>query len=80
MSQKVKPKPKPPGRESGDLRFGRRNYVALGGALVAIPLGFWLLSRGSITAAPVLLVLGYCVLVPYGLISGRGGERTSAGE
>jgi hypothetical protein len=78
MSQKVKSKP--PGRESGDLRFGMRNYLALGGALLSILLGFWLLSRGSITAAPVLLVLGYCVLVPYGLAAGRGGERTPAGE
>jgi len=80
MSQKPRPKSKPTGPESGDLRFGRRNYVALGGALVSILLGFWLLSRGSITAAPILLVLGYCVLVPYGLASGRRGERTSEGE
>lgn len=58
-------------REGGDLSFGTRNYVVFAAALISIVLGFVLLSRGSITAAPILLVLGYCVLVPYGLASGR---------
>ena len=73
-----KPRSKPMKHESGDLRFGTRNYAALGAALASILIGFALLSRGSITAAPILLVLGYCVLVPYGLITGR--NRTSGGE
>jgi hypothetical protein len=67
-----------PAREGGDLSFGTRNYVVFGAALVSIVLGFVLLSRGSITAAPLLLVLGYCVLVPYGLATGRKSE--SRGE
>ena len=33
-----------------------------------IAIGFWLLSRGSITMAPLLLVLGYCVLIPIGIL------------
>lgn len=49
------------------LRFGPRNYVVLAGALVSLALGYWLLSKGSTTLAPVLLVLGYCVLLPVGL-------------
>ena len=49
------------------LRFGPKNYIVLGGALVSLVLGYWLLSRGSTTLAPVLLVLGYCVLLPVGL-------------
>lgn len=56
---------------TGDLHFGSRNYTALGAALGCIVVGFALLARGSITAAPILLVLGYCVLVPYGLATGR---------
>ena len=68
----------PQKHESGDLRFGTKNYAALGAALVSIVIGFLLLSRGSITAAPVLLVLGYCVLVPYGLAAGR--QRAPGGE
>jgi hypothetical protein len=49
------------------LRFGPRNYLFLGAALVSLAAGYWLLSRGSTTLAPVLLVLGYCVLFPIGL-------------
>jgi hypothetical protein len=36
--------------------------------LIALFLGYLLLSKGSITAAPILLVLGYVVLVPLALI------------
>jgi hypothetical protein len=49
------------------LRFGPRNYAVLGGALLSLAVGYWLLSRGNTTLAPVLLVLGYCVLFPVGL-------------
>jgi hypothetical protein len=73
--------PEPAG--STDLRFSRRNYIALGAALAAIVLGFFLLSLGSVTLAPILLVLGYCVLVPYGLAAGQGAPAAThspAGE
>ncbi|NNF06206.1 MAG: hypothetical protein HKN21_05560 [Candidatus Eisenbacteria bacterium] len=63
-----------------DLDFGSRNYAALGAALVSILLGFFVLSRGSITLAPILLVLGYCVLVPYGLATGRSKKASVSGE
>ena len=49
------------------LRFGPRNFALLGGAVVCVTAGYWLLSRGSTTAAPILLVLGYCVFFPAGL-------------
>ena len=65
-------------RESADLSFGARNYAVLGAALASILIGFVLLSRGSITAAPILLVLGYCILVPYGLATGR--KSSPSGE
>ena len=65
-------------RDGGDLSFGPRNYLVFVAALVSIGLGFILLSRGSITAAPILLVLGYCVLVPYGLATGQ--RTNSSGE
>ena len=43
--------------------FLRRTYL-LWTALAAIILGYVLLGAGNITAAPLLLVAGYCVLVP----------------
>jgi hypothetical protein len=49
------------------LHIGRRNAIFLGAAAVSLALGYWLLSRGSTTAAPILLVLGYCVFIPVGL-------------
>ncbi len=36
--------------------------------LVAITAGYVLLGRGDITVAPLLLVGGYCVLVPLYLL------------
>ena len=49
------------------LHFGPRNFALLGGAVVCVTVGYALLSRGSTTAAPILLVLGYCVFFPAGL-------------
>ena len=49
------------------LRFSSKNYAFLAAAVVSLAVGYWLLSRGSTTAAPILLVLGYCVFFPVGL-------------
>ena len=50
------------------LAFSRINLVLGAAGLIALALGYLLLSQGSITAAPILLVLGYVVLVPLALI------------
>ncbi|MSR35909.1 MAG: hypothetical protein EXR95_04575 [Gemmatimonadetes bacterium] len=50
------------------LAFSRINLVLGAAGLIALFLGYLLLSKGSITAAPILLVLGYVVLVPLALI------------
>lgn len=58
--------------------FGTRNYIFFGAAMVSIILGYITLGQGSITLAPILLVLGYCVLVPISLIiKGNPGEKES---
>ena len=49
------------------LHFGPKNYIFLAAAVVSLVAGYWLLSRGSTTVAPILLVLGYCVFFPVGL-------------
>ncbi len=46
------------------------NWVLLLAGVVAVLFGYVLLNRGSVTAAPVLLVLGYMVLIPAGLLAG----------
>ena len=50
------------------LDFSTVNLVLGVAGLIALTLGYFLLSKGSITAAPMLLVLGYVVLVPLALI------------
>ncbi len=47
-----------------------RNLILIA-ALVAIVIGYIALAQGSISLAPVLLVLGYCILVPIALIKGE---------
>jgi uncharacterized membrane protein HdeD (DUF308 family) len=38
------------------------------GGLASIVIGYVALAMGSITLAPILLVLGYCVLVPLSFL------------
>jgi hypothetical protein len=49
------------------LQFGPKNYACLAAAVASLGIGYFLLSKGSTTAAPILLVLGYCVFFPLGL-------------
>ncbi|MEA3312707.1 MAG: hypothetical protein U9Q76_10870 [candidate division WOR-3 bacterium] len=49
-------------------RFQLINWLLLAAAIVLIGAGFYSLSRGSITLAPILLVAGYCVVVPLALL------------
>ena len=53
-----------------DLGFswGPLNSFLLGLGVAALIAGYVALSRGSITLAPVLLVLGYCGLIPASLL------------
>lgn len=53
---------------SRPLRFSRVNWILAGAGLLAVALGYYLLAQGSITAAPLLLVLGYVVLLPLAII------------
>lgn len=60
------------GSDGGWLGLGPVNYALFAAAVFAIVLGYVLLDRGSVTAAPMLLVLGYAILFPAGLIVGYG--------
>jgi hypothetical protein len=51
-----------------DVRFSVQNLALLAAGLFTIILGYVLLSQGSTVAAPLLLVLGYAVLIPLGII------------
>ncbi len=47
-----------------------KNIIVLVLGLVLIAAGFFSLSRGSISLAPILLVAGYCVAIPVGIMLG----------
>ncbi|MFN8548884.1 MAG: hypothetical protein U0527_13190 [Candidatus Eisenbacteria bacterium] len=59
------------------LDFGKKNWILLGAGLAAVVLGFILLRTGDITLAPILLVTGYLVLIPWALVSRPSGEKPS---
>lgn len=72
-------------RESGGsgkrwFGLGPVNYALFAAAVVSIVIGYVLLDRGSVTAAPMLLVLGYAVLLPAGLLVGYGGLGEGGGS
>lgn len=50
------------------LRFTPVNAALAVAGLAALVAGYWLLAGGDITAAPLLLVLGYVVLLPLAII------------
>jgi len=57
-----------PALASDHLPFDRENLILFGIALAVIVVGYLFLAKGSITIAPILLVVGYCVLVPVAII------------
>jgi hypothetical protein len=48
--------------------FGRGNYILFGLTLLVLLIGYITLAKGSITLSPILLVIGYCVLLPISII------------
>lgn len=64
MAKKVKKVEK----ERYEWPFGPKNYIIFGAGLLVIILGYISLASGSITLAPILLILGYCVLIPVAII------------
>jgi hypothetical protein len=51
-----------------DTAVRSRTWLWWGLAILALVLGYVDLIRGGITLAPILLVLGYCVLIPVAIL------------
>ena len=60
------------------FRWGATNSLLLGIGIAVLAFGYLMLSKGDITLAPILLVLGYVVLVPASLLVR--GKAQAAGE
>jgi hypothetical protein len=65
-------------KERFEWPFGPRNYLFFGIGLLIIIVGYISLAAGSITLAPILLVLGYCVFIPISIIISGKGKAPSA--
>jgi hypothetical protein len=58
----------------GSLPFNKSNYQILGGGILCIILGYIALAQEPwdgtmpLVVAPILLVLGYCVMIPIGIL------------
>lgn len=68
MSPRPRSRTSQPAIAKSSLSFSLINGLLLGAGLLAIVAGYVLLSNGSNVAAPLLLVLGYAVLIPLGII------------
>lgn len=71
--QPARPQPKAkPGTQASrarpNIQLRLKNWILLGAGIVLIIAGYVLLSQGSITMAPILLVAGYCVLIPIAIL------------
>ena len=75
--QRRTPKPRP------KLPYSKRNMWLFALGLAIIALGYVFLSLPpvdgfmSLTLAPLLLVLGYCVLLPIAVLSGKKEDEPS---
>jgi hypothetical protein len=53
---------------SGSAPFTLVNYVLFAGGLLDIIIGWFLLRGGHITIAPLMLIAGYCVIIPLAIV------------
>jgi hypothetical protein len=63
-----------------EVRLGRRNIVLLAASGGVILLGFIALALGSATLAPVLLVAGFLVGIPWGIMAREKPRRGENGS
>jgi uncharacterized membrane protein HdeD (DUF308 family) len=60
-------------KATSPLSFSARNYQIFGIGILVIILGYVALSKGpvnsfwSLTVAPILLVISYCVIIPISI-------------
>ena len=57
-----------------EIPFTRENYILFGGGVLLLLVGYIALAQGpydsfsSLTVAPILLVVGYCIVLPFAIL------------
>lgn len=58
----------------GSIPFQRENYIIMGVGIAVIIAGYLAMLEGSVegflplVVSPILLVLGYCIIIPVGIL------------
>jgi hypothetical protein len=74
------------GKPDTTFPLERENFMILGAGLVVIVLGYLALSGNvvegfrQLTLAPILLLLGYCVIIPVGIMYRKKPKDESQGK
>lgn len=79
---------KPAGKQKKEITFPfeRINYIIIGIGIVVLVLGYILMAEDTVDGfaatviAPILLVLGYVVIIPYGILKKSGNEKQGTAE
>jgi hypothetical protein len=71
MAKKVKKKKEKPIKKEATLtsvNLSKKNMLFFGIGLILVIVGFIMLAAGDILLAPILLVVGYLVFFPLGIL------------
>jgi ascorbate-specific PTS system EIIC-type component UlaA len=55
-------------RKKREFKLKKKNIYLIVGGVISIFVGFILLSKGSLVMAPILMFVGYALLIPIGII------------
>jgi len=90
VAKVIKKKPqRQKGFNEGNIPLARKNYAIMGIGIVVIVAGYLSMLEGSIegflplVVSPILLVIGYCVIIPLGILykkSSLGTAEASSGK
>lgn len=91
MQPKIKSKKTQIGKQKGPKRefsfpLEKENFMIIGLGILLLIIGYFLMSENSVdgflptVVAPILLVAGYCVVIPYGILKKPKSEITQVNE
>jgi hypothetical protein len=68
-------KPASSNEKQSVVPFSSVNYILFATGLVVITAGWFLLRAGHISLSPVMLILGYCVVIPAAIVLKPGNSK-----